>query len=181
MTLAADVFLSLPSDKVSGLTELIKTASAAAQKTDGCDALIPSPVPPAIISKFTSSSAVAAADPAKVKAFADKAGPAVKALPKQEMICLPPIATLEQFSLAQLDLAGSADPDLVKAFDSSSKLAGKTIPASKLIGLAGPAKKLPDIKTAANGEELAQQKRLKAAGGALEKALKKASKEALGY
>ena len=173
-----DVFLSLPSDKVAALTAVLKEASASAT-AGGCTNQVPSPVPKSIVSKFASSDAVKAADPAKVQAFVNAAGPALKALPTGDTICLPPVPVLTKLAMVQIDVGTSADPDLIKEFDKLSKKAGKSIPTSKLAGILPDAKKLPGIRTAATGEELSQQKRLRAASTVLEKAVAQAAKDAM--
>ena len=139
------------------------------------------PAPEALLSKFAKSEAVAAADPAKVKAFADASAPIFKAIPKSATICLPPAPLLEKLALSQLELGGTADAGKVKAFEAASKAAGKTIPTSKLLSLAPEAKKLPGIRTAMTGAELADQKRLRAALPVLEQKLQQAAKERARY
>ena len=163
-----DVFLSIPADKVAALNAVLKEASTAATAS-GCENVVPSPVPKSVLSKLASSDAVAAADPAKVKAFSDAAGPVLKSLPTGDTICLPSVEILNKLTLTQIDVGASADVDLVKTFDKLSKKAGKTIPTAKLGGLLPDAKRLPGIRTAQTGAELAQQKRLRAATPVLEK------------
>ena len=181
-----DVFLSLPKDKVASLTETVKSAAAQA-KPGGCSStIVPAPpfIPAAQRKLFASSEAVAAADPAKVKAFADAAGPALKALDglgSGETICLPPTETLNKLALNQIDISTAADPDAVKAFEKQSKVAGKTIPLAKLSGLLPEAKKLPGIRTAMTGDELKDQKRLRAALPVLQQKVAQMAKERAMY
>lgn len=172
-----DVFLALPPEKLTSLTEAVKTASASAKLSNECESIVPSPAPAELLDRFARSEAVAAADALKVKAFGDAAGPALKALPRGETICLPPVDALNKLALSQIEIGLSVDPVKVKAFDAASKAAGKTIPATQLLPLVGDAKKLPGIRTAQTGQELSDQKKLKAAVPVLEQTVRQIAKD----
>ena len=178
--LGIDVVLSLPPAKLNALNDVVVAAAATAKPSGGCASTVPSPAPKEIVAKLKNSEAIAATDPERIKALASAAGPALKAVgdvASGATICLPPVEQLSKLSLLQVDILKSVDLSKAKDFDKASKVAAKTIPVSQLTSLLPDARKLPGIRTAASGDELKQQKRLKAAVPVLEDMIKKILKE----
>ena len=86
-------------------------------KPESCD-LVPLP-PPSLVAKFTGSEGYAQADATKLKAFNDKWGPTLAALPRTAdgaKICLPSPENLDKLSFAQAKLAKAFGADEAKAF-----------------------------------------------------------------
>jgi hypothetical protein len=105
-------------------------------KPDSCE-LVPLP-PPSLVAKFTGSEGFAAADATKLKAFDDKWGPTLRALPRTQdgaKICLPSAENLDKLAFAQAKLARAFGGEEAKAFGTyfggvskASIVPGKVLP-----------------------------------------------------
>lgn len=94
--------------------------------------------PPSLVAKFTGSEGFAAADATKLKAFDDKWGPTLRALPRSEdgaKICLPSAESLDKLAFAQAKLGRAFGAEEAKAFGTyfggvskASIVPGKVLP-----------------------------------------------------
>jgi len=161
LDLGIDVFLSVPDEKVTAFNGVVKEAFDGL-KTDSCD-LVPLP-PKATVDKFTSSEALAAVDAAKLKAFDDKWGPTLKALPKTDAaICLPAAEKLDKLALAQAQVGKSFGKEEAKKFGTYfGGIAQASITPGKIFPLIGEGQKQT------MGASLPERQRFKAAGSAIE-------------
>ena len=133
-------------------------------KPESCE-LVPLP-PPSLLAKFTGSEGFAAADATKLKAFDDKWGPTLRALPRTQdgaKICLPSPENLDKLAFAQAKLGKAFGGEEAKAFGTyfggvskASIVPGKVLP---LIG---------DAQKQTMGASLKERQRFKAAGKDLE-------------
>lgn len=160
-----DVLLSVPPEKVTAFNGVVKDAFDGLKPDGGCD-LVPLP-PPSLVERFTSSEALAQVDAAKLKAFDELWGPALKALAKTPTaICLPPPAKLDALALAQAEIGKSFGADEVKALDKAGTILKSAITPAKAFPLIGDAQKQT------MGASLPERQRFKAAGAQVETAAK---------
>ena len=153
----------MPQEDITAFNGVVKGAFDGL-KPESCD-LVPLP-PPSLVAKFTGSEGYAQADATKLKAFNDKWGPTLAALPRTAdgaKICLPSPENLDKLSFAQAKLAKAFGADEAKAFGTyfggvskASIVPGKVLP---LIG---------DAQKQTMGADLKARQRFKAAGKELE-------------
>jgi len=120
MELGIDIFNSVPADTVTTFNGAVKSAFAD-QKTATCN-LVPLP-PTSTVDRFKAVASTNV-DPAKLKAFGASWTPVINSLSKTDTgICLPPVAKLDELSLAQADVGRAfGRPELKRFFDYSGPL-----------------------------------------------------------
>jgi len=118
--LGIDIFNSVPADTVTTFKGAVKSAFSD-QNTATCT-LVPLP-PTSTVDRFKAI-ASANVDPAKLKTFGASWTPVINSLSKTDAgICLPPVATLDELSLAQADVGRAfGRPELKRFFDYTAPL-----------------------------------------------------------
>ena len=114
LDLLLDVYNSVPNDKVTTFSGIIKD-SFAGLTPDSCTLV---PLPAASVAERLKGVATQTLDSAKLKAFGEKWGPTLSGLSKTpSSICLPSVSSLEKLALAQADIGRAFDFNTVRAFN----------------------------------------------------------------